>query len=118
MARDLSFWKKKENMHILNRDIYEELSKGNYLDCVYEIPSEQILQDIKYEFAEWEQLNDFCFENNYESFQLYITKQFVRVDCYSMTEQNINKIIDILLKYECPLYDATIDVRFDSDAYN
>ena len=42
-----------------------------------------------------------------------MTKQFVRVDCYSMTEKNINKIIDVLLKYECPLYDAAIDVRFD-----
>lgn len=118
MARDLSFWKKKENIHIINRKVYEELSKGNYLDCVYEIPSEKILQDIKYEFADWEQLNSSCFENNHESFQLYITKQFFRVDCYSMTEQNINRIIDILLRYDCPLYDASIDVRFDSNVCN
>ena len=42
-----------------------------------------------------------------------ITKQFVRVDCYNLTEYNMNRIIDIMLKYECPLYDAAIDVRFD-----
>ena len=118
MARDLSFWKKKKNVQIKNSEIYEGLSKGKYLDCVYEIPSEQILQDITYEFAEWEQLNGFCFERHYESFQIFITNQFVRVDCYSMTEQSMNKIIDILLKYGCPLYDAAIDVRFDGDANN
>lgn len=113
MARDLSFWKNKRGIQIKNSDIYKDLSDGKYLDYICEIPSEQILQDITCEFAEWERLNEFCFENRHESFQVFITKQFVRVDCYSMTEQNMNKIIDILLKYDCPLYDAAIDTRFD-----
>ena len=65
------------------------------------------------EFAEWNRSDDFYFEKQREAFELYLTKQFVRVDCYRMTEQNINKIIDVLLKYDCPLYDAAIDVRFD-----
>ena len=42
-----------------------------------------------------------------------ITDQIVRVDCYGMTEYSMNKVIDILDKYNCPLYDSTIDVRFD-----
>ena len=113
MARDLSFWKEKRDTQIKNSDIYEDLSNGKYLDYIYEIPLEHILQDLTCAFAEWNRLNDFCFENQNEAFQLYMTKQFVRVDCYSMTEKNINKIIDVLLKYECPLYDAAIDVRFD-----
>ena len=115
MARDLSFWKEKNSVQIKNSDIYTDLSDGKYLDYICEIPSEQILQDIACEFAEWDRLNDFWFENQSEAFEVYITKQFVRVDCHSMTEQNMNKIIDILLKYDCPLYDAAIDVRFDGN---
>lgn len=114
MGRDLSFWKTKKDLHIKNSEIYEDLTKGKYLDHICEIPSEQILQDFKCEFAEWKHSDDSYFENGDEAFELFISKQFVRVDCYSMTEQNMNKIIDILLKYDCPLYDAAIDVRFDA----
>ena len=52
-------------------------------------------------------------KDNGNGFQLMITDQFVRVDCYGMTEYSMNKVIDILDKYNCPLYDSTIDVRFD-----
>ena len=64
-------------------------------------------------FDSWSSKDDGYFENSDEAFQLMITKQFVRVDCYNLTEYNMNRIIDIMLKYECPLYDAAIDVRFD-----
>lgn len=64
-------------MQIKNSEIYEELSKGKYLNCVYEIPSEQILQDITYELAEWEHHNDLSYENHYESFQIFMTKQLM-----------------------------------------
>ena len=113
MARDFGFWKEKQDVQRKNSDIYNDLSNGKYLDYINEIPLEHILQDIVCEFAEWNRSADFYFEKQSEAFELYLTKQFVRVDCYSMTEQNINKIIDVLLKYDCPLYDAAIDVRFD-----
>lgn len=73
----------------------------------------QICIDFKKEFSSWNSQDDGYFENGDEAFQLMITKQFVRVDCYNLTEYNMNRIIDIMLKYECPLYDAAIDVRFD-----
>ena len=98
MGRDLSFWKEKRKLQIKNSEIYEELTKGNYLDCICDIPSTQILQDFMLEFAEWEHLDDSYFEKGNESFQLFVTKQFVRADCYGMTEENVNKIIDIMLK--------------------
>lgn len=113
MGRDLSFWKKKEDLQVKNSEIYEKLTKGKYLDCICDIPSQRILQDFKSEFAEWEYFDDLYFEKGDEAFQLLITKQFVRTDCCGMSQQNMNKIIDILLKYECPLYDPAIDVRFD-----
>ena len=115
MARDLNFWKTKKDLMISNSEIYKNLTKGKYLDYICDIPSKQVLEDFKIEFSEWKYSDDLIFSKGQESFQLLITNQFVRADCYSMSEQNMNKIIDILLKYDCPLYDAAIDVRFDGN---
>lgn len=113
MSRDLSFWKTSNNTKVANRDIYFELTNGNNLDYIDEIPVNQILDDFKNEFKDWNIQKGLYFEKGEESFQLMITNQFVRADCYGMTEYNMNKIIDILYKYDCPLYDSAIDVRFD-----
>ncbi len=115
MGRDLSFWKCKTTNDISNKYIYNELSQGKFLDFIDEIPIEKIVNDFKNEFGSWINEDDQYFESNEEFFQLMITKQFVRADCYDLTVFSMNKIIDIMLKYDCPLYDAAIDVRFDKN---
>lgn len=115
MARDLSFWKVKKITEEKNSQIYMMLSEGKYLDYISDLPSMQILQEFKDTFKEWENTDDLYFTKGDEEFELFITEQFVRVDYYTMTEENLNKIIDILFKYDCPLYDASIDVRFDGN---
>lgn len=113
MGRDLSFWKYKTPSNTSNKTIYTKLSQGEFLECIDEIPIEQIINDFRNEFDDWINQKGEYFENNEEAFQLMVTKQFVRADCYSLSEYSMNKIIDIMLKYDCPLYDAVIDVRFD-----
>jgi hypothetical protein len=113
MSRDLSFWKIKKVTQVDNSEIYQELANGKNLDYIGEIPVNQVLEDFKNEFKEWNIQKSLYFEKGDEAFQLMITNQFVRADCYGMTEYNMNRIIDILYKYDCPLYDSTIDVRFD-----
>lgn len=113
MSRDLSFWKCKSSISVSNEYIYTELSNENYLDYLEDIPVEEIINDFNREFQSWRGQEEQYFENGEEAFQLMITKQFVRADCYSLSEYNMNKIIDIMLKYDCPLYDSAIDVRFD-----
>lgn len=83
------------------------------MDYIDEISMDQILENLKKEFKNWSIQKENFFEEGNQAFQLMVTNQFVRVDCYGMTEYNMNKIIDILYKYDCPLYDAAIDVRFD-----
>jgi len=95
-----------------NSEIYLKLSNEEYLDFVDEIPEERIIGDFKRVFSDWYEDN-FYFEKGDEAFDLMVTPQFVRTDCYGMTEDNMNKIIDILYEYGCPLYDSVIDVRFD-----
>lgn len=113
MSYDLSFWKCKNSVSESNEYIYTELSNENYLDYLEELPVEEINKDFNREFRSWKGEEEQFFEKGEEAFKLMITKQFVRADCYGVSEDNMNKIIDIMLKYDCPLYDAAINVRFD-----
>lgn len=40
------------------------------------------------------------------------TIECVNFECYSVTIENMNRIIDIMNKYGCPLYDSAISTRF------
>jgi len=113
MSRDLSFWKIKEKSEAENKDIYKSLSEGKFLTYVNEIPVSQIIDDFHKAFIKWINHDNRYYEKDNEAFELMTTYQFVRVDCYEMTVDNMNKVIDIMIKYDCPLYDAAIDVRFD-----
>lgn len=113
MARDLSFWQSKGSDDLKNREIYTLLSNGEYIKDLGLLPISDILDDFRECFSNWK-CNDYnYFVKENESFQLMLTTQFVRCDCYCMSEFNMNKIIDIMLKYDCPLYDSVIDVRFE-----
>ena len=113
MGRDLSFWKTSKQPKIKNSQIYYELSNENKLDCISYLPIEEILMDFNNVFFDWNKPESSWYEKEEKSFYLMITNQFVRADCYNLSEKDMNKIIDIMLKYECPLYDSIIDVRFD-----
>ena len=113
MSRDLGFWKANMSLDISNYEIYTLLSSEGYVANIEELPLEEILGDFGTIFNNWKSESELFFEENGESFQLMVSKQFVRVDCYNVKETNMNHIIDILRKYECPLYDPIIDVRFD-----
>lgn len=115
MSRDLSFWKNKTSYSDSNECVYARLSDGELLDYLEEIPMEKIIHDFDVEFSSWKSEDERYFEKGDEAFELMITNQFVRVDCYSVSEYNMNKIIDIMLKYDCPLYDSAINVRFDEN---
>ena len=113
MGRDLSFWKTSKKDGLDNTYVYSVLSSGKYLDYIDEIPIDEIQRDFSEVFMDWENYGEVNYEKSNESFQLMLTNQFVRADCSGMTEMNMNKIIDILLKYNCPLYDSAINIRFD-----
>ncbi len=113
MARDLSFWRNTESLELENKEIYSLLSDGKIVKGIGNLPTDKILSDIKQAFSGWLNNDNVYFESGDETFEIMITEQFVRFDCYSVSEYNMNKIIDIMLEYECPLYDSAIDVRFE-----
>lgn len=114
MARDLSFWKYNEkNEGFEHSKIYEKLSNAEYVEVVAEIPVDLVKAEIGKVYNGWGKED----ENNYilgsEAFELMLTNQFARIDCYGMTEEHMNLIIDVMDIFDCPLYDSAIDVRFE-----
>ena len=112
MARDLSFWKEKTASARSASDTYKALLNGEKLDYVSVLPTEKILGDVQNTFSDWEKIDDHNYEKSGAAIEIFSTDQIIRFDCYSVTEADMNKIIDIMLKYDCPLYDSAIDVRF------
>ena len=113
MSRDLSFWKTEKEIDMKNEAIYTALSDRVVLPHISEIPTDKILEEFIFMFRDWTNQNNSYFEKDDEAFELMLTSQFVRVDCHGLTERNMNKIIDIMLEYDCPLYDSAINVRFN-----
>ncbi len=116
MSYDLDFWKYKNGVYLDNQSVYEKCSDGEIVEGLEDLPVESILKDISNEFKEWKSdAGDTDFENvdGNGAFQIYYTRQFVRFDCYGMYDDDLNRLIDVMLKYDCPLYDPQVLQRFD-----
>ncbi len=114
MSYDLGFWKYKNGVYHDNQEIYTQLNNEEYVSGIEEIPIEEILAYIANVFFAWERVGPTDFESeNAGAFQIMLTKQFVRIDCYEMAESDMNKFIDVMFDYNCPLYDPQVPWRYD-----
>ncbi|MCL1666565.1 hypothetical protein M2T82_00665 [Elizabethkingia ursingii] len=114
MGYDLNFWIYKKGIYLNNQEVYKKGSNGEIIEGLEELPIEQIHQEIADEFREWEmEDSDRSWENPNGKGALIMesTSQFVRFDCYGMTGDDMNRIIDVMLKFGCPLYDPP--TRYD-----
>ncbi len=118
MSADYGFWKYKSKAAAHDdRRVYTLLSNGDTVVGLQELPVEEIRGRIRAVFSDWEWLDgDNCESPTGKgSFGLSTTPQFVRFDCYGMTEADINRLLDVLTQeFGCPLYDPQIGERFDS----
>lgn len=113
MSLDLSFWKYEEAVNYKPYDVYASLSDGKAVTGVATLPIDEVRVRIDEVFCAWEKLDDDHLVYDDEVIEIYTTEQFVRFDCYGVSEDNMNKLIDIMLEFDCRLYDSSIDVRFD-----
>lgn len=114
MSYDLNFWKYKPGISLDHQAVYGQLSEGEEVEGLEDLPIEALLARIGEVFSDWEQLDRL----NYESpgrgaFQLSTTRQSLRVDCYGMVGEDMNHFIDIGAEFACPLYDPQVGQRFD-----
>lgn len=115
MSYDLNFWKYKKGTYLNNQTVYESCTNEEFVDGLEDLPIDLIIKDIKLKFKNWENLDKKTFENTSGNgaFQIFTTKQFVRFDCYGIDVEDMNRIIDVMIKYNCPLYDPQVLQRFD-----
>jgi hypothetical protein len=114
VSYDLNFWKYKPGVSLDHQAVYEQLSEGEEVDGLEDLPIEELVARIGEVFSGWEQLDPL----NYESpdggaFPLFTTRQFLRVDCYGMVGEDMNQFVDIGSAFGCPLYDPQVGQRFD-----
>ena len=116
MSYDLNFWKYKKDVYLDNQAVYKKCSEEENVDGLENLPIDDIITDIDKEFADWTiKSNDYENPKGKGTFQILTTPQFVRFDCYGMEGEDMNRIIDVMIKYECPLYDPQVPQRYDEE---
>ena len=115
MSRPLAFGKYENGGYLDNQKVYEEVCcDEKRLEGLSALPIESIISKVGEVFADYDKLDDRNYESGNGGFSISTTEQSVLFDCgWSMPETELNKIIDIMLEYDCPLYDPQIETRFD-----
>lgn len=115
MSIDLNFWKYKKDIYLDHQQVYfQACCEGKAVEGLEELPLAEITQKLKATFFEWtaDSPNDYSKEGH-GAFQVFTTSQIVRFDCYGMSGDDMNLLIDVMLAFECPLYDPQTATRFD-----
>ena len=119
MSVDLNFWKYKQGISLNHQDVYQAACcNGEIIKGLRELPIADIIARIKEVFSHWNYQQENTFESDGTgAFEIFTTSQIIRFDCYGMDANDMNRLIDIMLKFGCPLYDPQINTRFD-EAYS
>ena len=114
MGRQLVFWKYEEGVYLDNQVVYKKICNQEEINGLSELSIDEILKKTNLVFSGYNKLDNYNFESEKGSFTIYTTKQSLIFDCsFELPETELNKIIDIMLEFECPFYDPQIEIRFD-----
>ena len=117
MSMDLNFWRYKDGVTHDHTTVYKAACcEGEFVKELEILPIDEILKKVAIVFSDWtifDSGKDFEKEGH-GAFQIFTTSQVVRFDCCGMQEADMNKLMDILIDFGCPLYDPQISTRFDS----
>ena len=115
MSRHLAFWKYDEGVYLDNQKVYEEACcEEKYTEGLSVLPISDIIDKVNDVFTDYEKIEECNYESEKGGFTVLTTKQTVLFECgRSMEEDELNKIIDIMLGFDCKLYDPQVSVRFD-----
>lgn len=116
MSYDLDFWRYKLGVVLDHQYVYERLSNSEYVEGLESLPIESMLARVKEVFSEgWTKIDDLTWESKLGtgSFQLFSTDQLLRVDCYGVAGEDMNRFIDIAHEFGCALYDPQVMIRYE-----
>ena len=115
MSYDLNFWRyEDESAANDHQAVYERLSDGEFVEGLREISVNEILDRIAKVFSAlgWTSEDEETWESEDGAFQIDITPQFLRFDCYGMNGDDMNRLIEIGNQFGLPLYDPQVSTRF------
>ena len=112
---ELLFWNYKEGIYLNHHLVYESISDAELVDGLEDLPIEIILNRINNVFATWEKVDEFSWKNTLGqgAFHIRTTQQSVKIDCYGTEVKTMDKLVDILNEFKCPLYDPQVPERHD-----
>ncbi len=114
MGMHLAFWKYKKDVYLDNQAVYENACcQEKIMEGLENLPVDEIINKVSDVFSSWEKLDKYNYESKAGGFSVCTTEQTVLFDCSGICYEDLNKIIDIMLEYDCPYYDPQISVRFD-----
>lgn len=115
MGRQLVFWKNTESIYPDSHKVYEKICSEENISRLENLDINKILGRVSDVFSDWYILDEYNFESENGSFTVETYENAVLFECSeSMDYSSLNKIIDIMLEFDCPLYDPQINVRFDN----
>lgn len=114
MSIDLDFWKYQDGIYLDNTAVYQKVCCDQQAaDGLEKLPIEEILKETAAIFSDWQALDPYNYEKDNGAFQISITPQTVRFDCYSMKQADMKRLSAMMARFGCPLYDPQLSVRFD-----
>jgi hypothetical protein len=114
MSYELDFWKYKSGVTLDHQQVYERLCEGQALEGLEQLPIAQMTARLNEVFRGWAKIDDRTFESPKGGvFQLYSTPQFLRIDCYGIDADDMNRMIEVAHEFGCPLYDPQVGIRYD-----
>ncbi|CAD0008083.1 MULTISPECIES: hypothetical protein [Flavobacterium] len=112
---ELLFWRYLDEIYLNNQEVYEALLEKQEIEGLEILPIQIILNRIGSVFSQWEKVDENSWKNNTGkgAFQIITTPQSIKIDCYGTEGKTMNKLVDLLEEFKCPLYDPQVPERYD-----
>ncbi|WP_163410739.1 hypothetical protein [Flavobacterium ajazii] len=112
---ELLFWRYLDEIYLNNQEVYEALLENQEVEGLENLPVQVILNRIGSVFSQWEKVDENSWKNNAGkgAFQIITTPQSIKIDCYGTEGKTMNKLVDLLEEFKCPLYDPQVPERYD-----
>jgi len=112
---ELVFWNYIDGIYLNHQEVYEAIEEQQEVEGLEELPTSVILNRINSVFSKWERVDEYSWKNNNGpgAFCVKTTPQSIKIDCYGTEGKTMDRLVDILEEYNCPLYDPQVPERFD-----
>ena len=112
---ELVFWKYLEDVYLNHQEVYEAMEEQETIEGLEELPVAVIINRIASVFSKWERVDDNSWKNKdgVGAFQVKTTPQIIQIDCYGTQGKTMDKLVDIMEEFKCPLYDPQVPERYD-----